>query len=113
MAVLLVSINMNGLAEIQHQLDPRVTAVAPATALTSYCAETRVMRLAVHECASAVTDVSSPDCACTAFGLCSSSDSIVAVRRERADYEAGWLSSHSSEVRARVRPRKPVAKERK
>lgn len=71
------------------------------------------MRLAAHECASAVTDVSSPDCACTAFRLCSSSDSIIAVRREREDYEAGWLSSHSSEVRAQVRPRKPVAKERK
>lgn len=83
--------------------------VAPATTLlTSYRAETRVIRLAVHEHASALTDVSSPDCACTAFRLCSSSDSIIAVRAGEGggggDYETGWLSSHSSEVRARVRP---------
>lgn len=75
---------LGGPAEIQDQLDPHVSPrVAPATMLTSYCTETRVMRLAVHECASAVPDVSSPDCACTAFRLCSSSDSIIAVRRER------------------------------
>lgn len=64
--------------------------VAPATTLlTSYRAETRVIRLAVHEHASAVTDVSSPDCACTAFRLCSSSDSIIAVRAGEVGGEGG------------------------
>lgn len=45
-----------------------------------------------------VTDVSSADCACAAFRLCSWSDKIIAVRRER-----GGITGRGDWVRTAAR----------
>lgn len=43
-----------------------------------------------------VCDASSPDCACTAFRLCSSSDKITAVRRARITGRGDWVHRAAS-----------------